>query len=195
MIGFRTGWVFSEPPAPQVQVPQLPSSEPATLGTLPPAVKSPALRLAAASSLTAPSVPTRPDELVIYDHGKVVFRTKPAAKESHAVPLVDASESSKITPAQGVWLAPDQADRRLRNRVEPQYPADASAAHRAGEVVLEVLVAEDGTVASIRTRSGDPLLAAAASEAVRQWRYEPYRVYERPSPFQTDVTLKFTLPN
>ena len=35
----------------------------------------------------------------------------------------------------------------------------------AGEVVLEIQVAEDGSVANIRTLSGDPLLAAAASEA------------------------------
>ena len=69
------------------------------------------------------------------------------------------------------------------------------AAHRSGDVVLEVLVAEDGSVVSIRTLSGDPLLAAAAAAAVRQWRYEPYRQHQRPSQFQTDVTLKFALPN
>ena len=74
-------------------------------------------------------------------------------------------------------------------------PAEARAAHRAGTVVLEVQVAEDGSVSSIRTLSGDPLLAAAATEAVRNWRYQPYRQHDHPAQFQTDVTLTFALPD
>jgi hypothetical protein len=30
---------------------------------------------------------------------------------------------------------------------------------------------------------------------VRAWRYEPYRLQGRPAEFQTDVTLKFALPD
>jgi TonB family protein len=134
---------------------------------------------------------------VVYDHGRVIFRMKPAASASKkaAAPLGDASPSAMIASSSNVWLAPEQAELRLLSRIEPQYPADALAAHRSGDVVLEVLVAEDGSVASIRTLTGDPLLAAAAADAVRQWLYEPYRQHERPSQFQTDVTLKFSLPN
>jgi protein TonB len=87
------------------------------------------------------------------------------------------------------------AESRLRNRIEPQYPADALAAHRTGEVVLEVVVAEDGSVTSMRPLSGDPLLATAAADAVRSWRYEPYLVQGHPAEFQTDVTVKFSLPD
>jgi len=101
----------------------------------------------------------------------------------------------KIAQAQSVWLAPAQAETRLLNRTEPQYPREALAAHRAGDVVLEVQVAEDGSISSIRTLSGDPLLAAAATEAVRNWRYQPYRQHDHPTQFQTDVTLSFSLPN
>ncbi|MBZ5655362.1 MAG: TonB family protein [Acidobacteriia bacterium] len=197
MVGFRTGWLFSEPPAPQVQFSQSPSSEAATLATLPaaPAAPFPSSSLVPASTSTPQSVrPATADELVVYDHGKVIFRLRPVVRKIVAGPVVDGSETN-LAPSQGVWLAPDQAERRLRNRIEPQYPADASAAHRSGDVVLEVLVAEDGSVASISTLSGDPVLAAAATQAVRHWRYEPYRLQEHPSPFQTDVTLKFTLPN
>jgi TonB family protein len=102
---------------------------------------------------------------------------------------------TKIIPSQIVWLSPAQAETRLLNRAEPQYPREALAAHRAGDVVLEVQVAEDGSISSIRTLSGDPLLAAAATEAVRNWRYQPYRQHDHPAQFQTDVTLSFSLPN
>jgi TonB family protein len=101
----------------------------------------------------------------------------------------------KSASAQSVWLAPAQAENRILSRTEPQYPREALAAHRAGNVVLEVQVAEDGSVSNIRTLSGDPALAAAATEAVRKWRYQPYRQHDHPARFQTDVTLRFALPN
>jgi TonB family protein len=192
MAGSRLGWLFSSSPG--VQVP-IPASSPSQEDTpvAPPAASPgrPASPSRAVTS-TAQSVPTPGgDELVVYDHGKVIFRMKPNPRKSGPSPVVDASESARIAPSPSAWLAPDLAELRLRQRIEPQYPADALAAHRSGEVLLEVLVAEDGSVASIRTLSGDPLLAAAAIDAVRQWRYEPYRRHERPSPFQTDVILKF----
>jgi len=103
--------------------------------------------------------------------------------------------TTKTASSQSVWLAPAQAESRLVSRTEPQYPPAALASHRAGNVVLEVQVAEDGSVSSIRTLSGDPLLAAAATEAVRNWRYQPYRQHDHSARFQTDVTLSFALPN
>ena len=163
-----------------------------------------------AATRTSPAA----DELVVYEKGKVIFRMKPPPAKRQAKAdstrqdgdsVVDASSTSRITttksattkiaPAQSVWLSPAHAETRLLRRTEPQYPSAALASRRAGNVVLEVQVAEDGSVSSIRTLSGDPLLAAAATEAVRNWRYQPYRQRDHPAQFQTDVTLSFSLPN
>ncbi|HEV7511764.1 MAG TPA: TonB family protein, partial [Candidatus Acidoferrum sp.] len=118
-------------------------------------------------------------------------------QEKNAV--VEASSTARIAPSQSVWLSPQEAERRLLNRTEPKFPAEALAAHGAGtgngNVVLEILVADDGTVSNIHTISGDPALASAAADAVRKWRYQPYRVRNLPSQFQTDVTVSFTAPN
>jgi TonB family protein len=171
------------------------------------------------------SNPPAADELVVYEKGKVIFRMKPApaqpdgAKNAGAKQvqttdararhnpaqavstqpasdsIVKASSITKLGPHQPVWLSAERAEARLLSRTEPEYPAEARAAHRAGNVVLDVQVAADGSVSNIRTLSGDPVLAAAAAEAVRNWRYQPYRQHDRPSQFQTDVTLTFTLPN
>jgi TonB family protein len=162
------------------------------------------------------------DELVVYEKGKVIFRMKPTPAKAHAnsekqspttpnpstpapvtsdstkpdnSSIVQASSTTKLAAPASVWLSPVQAEKLLRSRTEPLYPAEALAAHRAGNVVLEVQVAEDGTVSSVRTQSGDPILASAATEAVRNWRYQPYRRHDHPAPFQTDVTLTFNLPN
>ncbi len=132
--------------------------------------------------------------LVVYDKGKVVFRIKPAAPKT-AGPSSTATGETAEGGTERVWLAPDLAESRLRQRSEPQYPADALAAHRTGDVVLEVLVSADGSVASTRPINGDPLLVTAATDAVRTWHYEPYRVHGHPAEFQTDVTLKFSLPD
>jgi protein TonB len=153
--------------------------------------------------------------LVVYEKGKVIFHMKaaptkkdqanhqanaaPAKPDSDSISVAAASSGSemaaKIAPAQSIWLSPDEAKDRLLRRTEPAYPSDAIAAHRSGNVVLEVQVAEDGSVSNIRTLSGDPLLVVAATEAVRNWRYQPYRQHDHPAQFQTDVTLTFALPD
>jgi TonB family protein len=198
MVGPRLGRLVSSSPSAPVEVPQASKSHAARYGATPaaPTKKSTSLSPAAPPNSTAQPVPTHgADEIVVYDHGKVIFRRRTPTTRSGASPVVDASKNTRLTPLPSIWLAPDQAERRLRNRIEPRYPADAMAAHLSGDVVLEILVTEDGSVVSIRTLSGDPLLAAAAADTVRQWRYEPYRQHERPSQFQTDVTLKFSPPN
>lgn len=152
-----------------------------------------------ASSSAKTKTSASSDELVIYDKDKVIFRMKPAPAEkqasTQAADTKPTQTPSTKSPPRTLWLAPAQAESRLLSRVEPQYPADALADHRSGNVILEVHVAEDGRVSAVRTLNGDPLLAAAAAQAVRNWRYEPYRAKDQPSKFQTDVTLTFSLPN
>ncbi len=191
-----------------------------------------------------------PDELVVYEKGKVIFRMKPAPPRGAArggessgadggdaktpggraagegestdaatqaavgggvtsgsstqppprtSPSTSQRTSSRTMPRSSLrtrlWLAPPEAESRLVTRVEPQYPVGALAARRAGDVTLEVHVAENGTVSSVRRLSGDPVLADAAAQAVRNWRYQPYRSHQQASAFQTDVTVRFSLPN
>jgi len=141
------------------------------------------------------------NDLVVYQQGKVIFRLKPTptkteiANNTSTNDTIAKTVTAKNVSAPSVMLTPHQADELLQSRTEPAYPPSALGAHSAGDVVLEVQVAEDGSVSHVRLLRGDPVLAAAAAEAVRTWRYQPYRVDGRPSPFQTDITLTFTLPN
>jgi protein TonB len=52
----------------------------------------------------------------------------------------------------------------------------------------------DGAVQEIQLVSGPPLLAQAAMDAVRQWRFKPHPVNGRRVEMQTLVTLNFRLP-
>jgi TonB family protein len=191
LIGSRTGWLRSfSPPQTQTATPKAGVSKPANQDNLstPPVQQGGSPRSPSAAQPAAPS-----GGLVVYERGKVVFRMKPPPSEPAAGQSASGSKMATTAPVRS-WLAPDAAETRLLYRLEPQYPADALAAHRSGDIVLEVLVGKDGAVASVRTVSGDPLLAGAAADAVRKWRYEPYRIHGHPAEFQTEVTLKFTLP-
>ncbi len=191
MIGSRIGWLGLSSRG--AHNPSLSPARDSVKTPTPPVAR--AKQPTGSSGSTARSAPdANAGGLVVYDKGKVVFRTKPAAPKTAAGPSSEASGDTTGGAAR-VWLAPELAESRLRQRSEPQYPADALAAHRTGDVVLEVLVGADGSVASTRPVSGDPLLVTAAADAVRTWRYEPYRVQGRPAEFQTDVTLKFSLPD
>jgi len=63
--------------------------------------------------------------------------------------------------------------RRAKTRVQPAYPELARKMNLAGTVKIEVVVAPNGTVKDARVVGGHPVLANAALEASKKWRFEP----------------------
>ncbi len=63
--------------------------------------------------------------------------------------------------------------RRAKSKVEPVYPPLARKMNLAGTVKVEIVVAPNGTVKDAKVVGGHPVLANAALEAVRKWRFEP----------------------
>jgi protein TonB len=120
--------------------------------------------------------------LVVYDKGKVIFQTP------------DSRRAAKDNNTQPVQVPSKIADEYLVQRVEPEYPEPARAQHIQGPVVLDALVGRDGAVEKLTTVSGDSQLAAAATDAVRQWRFKPFLRNGSPEEFQTQITVSFRLP-
>jgi TonB family protein len=89
--------------------------------------------------------------------------------------------------------APDAAAHVIK-RAEPIYPPSALAAGVDGIVRLRATVATDGTVRTAILVSGSRLLAPAAIEAVKQWRYTPFAVDGHPVAASFDVEVPFVLP-
>jgi len=82
------------------------------------------------------------------------------------------------------------------SKVAPSYPPDARAARIQGSVVMGVIIGKDGNVQYVRVISGDPMLAPAAIDAVKQWKYRPYILNGDPIEVDTQITVNFTLtPN
>jgi TonB family protein len=81
----------------------------------------------------------------------------------------------------------------LITKVAPEYPADAREARIQGVVILGVVINKEGNVANIQLISGHPMLAPAAIEAVKQWKYKPYLLNGNPVEVDTQVQVNFTL--
>jgi protein TonB len=79
----------------------------------------------------------------------------------------------------------------LIKRVQPKYPQSALAVRTQGTVQIEATINKEGTVINPKVLSGDPVLARAALEAVRQWRYKPYYLDGDPVEIQTQITINF----
>lgn len=81
----------------------------------------------------------------------------------------------------------------LIRKVNPVYPPLARQARVSGTVVLKAIIGKDGSIENLTLVSGHPLLAPAAIEAVKQWKYRPFLLNGRPLQVETEVTVNFAL--
>lgn len=83
---------------------------------------------------------------------------------------------------------------KLLQRIEPVYPVAARRSGLRGPVVLRARVGKDGRVQQVSVLRGHSALAAAATAAVKRWRYEPFRLNGTPVEAEVVVTVTFTPP-
>ncbi|MBV9183760.1 MAG: energy transducer TonB [Acidobacteria bacterium] len=103
--------------------------------------------------------------------------TKPAGSFSYA------SWLCILLLAMAVGTGAEQ-DRKLIKKVDPEYPAIAKKLSLQGTVRVEITIATEGTVKSVVTLGGNPILVQAVEEAVKQWKYSS-------GPEETKKTLDF----
>lgn len=128
--------------------------------------------------------------------------SKPASSPEAAHPAEQVPPAASDTPAPSsagsngsdrVSLPAEIAQSLLVRKIVPTYPPLARQARVQGEVVLDVDISREGTIESLRARTGHPMLIPAAIDAVKQWRYKPYHLNGEPVPVQTQVTVNFSL--
>jgi len=90
-----------------------------------------------------------------------------------------------------VTLSAHLAGRRVLRQIPPHYPAMGTNLRVRGTVDLAAAIGKDGTIRQLDVVKGNPLLATAALEAVRQWRYKPYIYHGRPVAFDTRIEVDF----
>ena len=105
------------------------------------------------------------------------------------------SKTPEPTPVKRIRIASRVAEANLIHDVPPQYPPEAGRERIEGTVVLMAVIGKDGSVQDVQVVSGLPLLAQAAIDAVKQWRYKPYLLNGEPVEIDSRITINFTLAN
>lgn len=96
-------------------------------------------------------------------------------------------------PPTRVVLSGGVTEGLLIQRAQPTYPRTAVLARVQGQVVLRAVITWEGEIRDLRVVSGHPMLSLAAVDAVKQWRYRPYKLNGRPVEVETQVTVNFVL--
>lgn len=99
----------------------------------------------------------------------------------------------KVATPQRVRVSQGVSEGLLVHQVRPVYPPLARAARIQGSVVLQAVIGKDGAIQNLRLVSGHPMLAPAAIDAVKQWKYKPYFLNGEPVEVDTQITVNFTL--
>ncbi len=72
-------------------------------------------------------------------------------------------------------ISADEAMAALVEKVAPEYPAIARQLKLTGQVEIQATIQEDGAVANVTTLSGNPILAKAAADAVKKWKFRQFK--------------------
>lgn len=99
----------------------------------------------------------------------------------------------KVATPQRVRVSQGVSQGLLVRKVNPTYPPLARQARIQGTVVLRAVISKDGSIENLQLVSGHPMLAPAAIEAVKQWKYRPYLLNGEPVEVDTEVQVNFTL--
>ena len=79
-------------------------------------------------------------------------------------------------------------ERAVKSRVSPSYPEMAKRMKISGTVKVEATVDADGKVTAVKTLDGNRMLATAAEDAVKKWKFEAGT-----GEATVEVTLNFAL--
>jgi periplasmic protein TonB len=99
----------------------------------------------------------------------------------------------KVATPQRVRVSAGVTSGLLIRKVNPTYPPLARQARISGTVVLRAMISKEGSIENLSLVSGHPMLAPAAIDAVKQWKYKPYLLNGEPVEVDTEVQVNFTL--
>ena len=113
-------------------------------------------------------------------------RDVPAPPVHTSISAVSPRESPSRASAQteqnlfdlpgAIYVSPAEMERNLIASRVPIYPETARLEGLQGRVVAQALISKSGSVTRVHVIEGEPILRDAATEAILQRRYRPYRI-------------------
>jgi TonB family protein len=129
-------------------------------------------------------------------------RTVHAGSNVTKVEIPSNSNRTSAVTASGLTLPMNAAEHarlssvsvpELRQTVDATYPLLGQHMKVQGSVVLQAVVAADGTIENLRVLSGPAILAPAAQQAVREWRFKPYIQNGQAVETKAKITVNFSI--
>jgi TonB family protein len=93
----------------------------------------------------------------------------------------------------GLHVSAETMGTRIVTKVDPIYPEVARRLGTQGLVVLDAVIAPDGSVKKLRPVSGPDVLVQSATAAVGSWKFEPYLSSGQPVEVETTIAVEFRL--
>jgi TonB family protein len=90
-------------------------------------------------------------------------------------------------------VSADTMGTRLVTKIDPVYPEAARQMGTQGIVVLDAVIAADGSVKKLRPVSGPDVLVQSTTTAVGAWKFEPYLASGKPVEVETTIAVEFRL--
>lgn len=103
-----------------------------------------------------------------------------------------AAAPNVTNAAERVRMSPEEGD-VPQQTASVSYPLLSKQMRVRGAVVLEALVGADGNIEDLRVVSGPSMLASAAREVLRQWRFKPYLQNGQAVESQAKITVNFMI--
>jgi protein TonB len=110
---------------------------------------------------------------------------------SQAQPSAAQSSGAITQAAQRVPIT--SGDQVVSHEVEPSYPYLAKQQKVQGSVLLRALVSKSGDIQDLQVLKGPTMLAEAARDAVKQWRFKPYYQDGQPVETEAQIRVNFTI--
>ena len=121
-----------------------------------------------------------------------LFLFSVACALAQSQPPSPSAASDAATPRRA-HLDADTASALVVQKAPIKYPEAARNDGIQGTVVLKVVTDYSGDVKEVSVVSGDPALAQAAADAVKQWKYKSYQADGSPAEIETQVSINFHL--
>jgi protein TonB len=204
--------VKETPPAPEQNQASLIANQPVEKATQKPVAGTPPAKLVPTpADTTAPTEPVTvsPDAMAqqLVAPKRIAGSIKKTAQADEQPPTAPAAVSmddnggvsgavfgsgSKARVAPNVVaISAGVADGMILRKTTPIYPKFAQDAHITGKVVLKATITRQGTIEGVQVLSGPKILAPAAVDAVKTWKYKPYMLDNQPVSVETDITIVF----
>jgi periplasmic protein TonB len=107
-------------------------------------------------------------------------------------PVFGSAKSVTVVPALSA-ISAGVAAGMLIHRTEPVYPTFARESSMSGTVVLKAKISKAGTIEDLHVVSGPKIFIASALDAVKTWRYRPYKLNNQPVEVETTINVVFSL--